>query len=358
MNFLDNLQQLLAKTPKHHNPTQDCINSDYNSFLYRGKNCYMTWGCSVMEDSMYCFNSSHSKDSLDCHFSKNLELCFQCLDCLKCYSCHYSQDLKNCHDCSYCYNCISCHDCLGCVGLRQKKYHILNQPYSSKEYRQKTAEFKKNVSTDLFSETKTKIPNSESAAPNTRYKIPDTKSRPLKKSQNLPPTDFFKTFEKLLLTTPRLATHGQNYENCFGDYIYDNKNCYYAFDVFQCEDSHYLFDEIRKLKDCLDCSHVHDSELCYDTITTDKSYNCNHVFWCVNSRDCEHCYCIIGCEKCFGCHYIRNKKYHILNQPYSPEEYEKKVAEIKSELTRKNLDNQNLLYLALKKIELTDETGW
>ena len=313
MSFFQDFQQLLMKTPRHHSPMQDCENSDYNTFLYRGRNCYMTWGSSVLEDCMYCFTCFDSKDSIDCTYCKNVELCYDCLDSYKCYHCAHSQDLVNCYDCRYCYDCLACNDCVGCVGLRRKKSHIFNKPYSKEGY--------------------------------------------LKKIKNLKPAEIEKEFEALKLKIPRIATHGQNYENCLGDYIHDSKNGYYVFDITKCEDAHYLFDEISNMKDCLDCSHTHNDELCYDAITTDNNYNCNHVFWCVNSRDCEHCFCIIGCEKCFGCTYIRNKKYHILNQPYSPKEYEKKVTEIKAALAEASLANQNLLYLTQQDL-LPEKPDW
>lgn len=40
----------------------------------------------------------------------------------------FSSDLK------YCDSCVSCEDCFGCVGLRHKKYCILNKQYSREEY--------------------------------------------------------------------------------------------------------------------------------------------------------------------------------------------------------------------------------
>src|SRR3989344_2964327 len=35
----------------------------------------------------------------------------------------------------------------------------------------------------------------------------------------------------------------------------------------------------------------------------------------------------VGSSDCFGCVNLKNKKYHIFNEPYSPEEYHKKIRE-------------------------------
>lgn len=100
-------------------------------------------------------------------------------------------------------------------------------------------------------------------------------------------------------------------------------------------------------KSCVHSTHITNCELCYECTTSEKSYNCSFCFWCVNSSDCEFCYCVPGCSNCFMCTYMRGKEYHILNKPYSPEDYHKKVAKIKEELRQEELLNENLLYLAL-----------
>jgi len=48
---------------------------------------------------------------------------------------------------------------------------------------------------------------------------------------------------------------------------------------------------------------------------------------------------------------LRHKKFHILNKPYSEEEYFKKIAKIKEELLSEGLVSENLLALALEGVE-------
>lgn len=154
-------------------------------------------------------------------------------------------------------------------------------------------------------------------------------------------------FQELQKTIPRLFMHGVGNEECTGDYINNCKNCYMTFGSSECEDCLYVMDDMYEDKDCLHCTHIHNCELCYECVSADKSYNINLSFWVTDSSNCEYCYCVQSCHDCFMCTYTQRKKFHILNEPYSEEEYHKKVAEIKAELREQKLLGENLLYLAL-----------
>lgn len=309
MNFLEQLRALLLSEPKT-TPMQDVVNCDYNVFLFRGKNCYMTFGCSFMEDCYYSHICTSCKNSVDIVTSTESELCYEGIDLHNCYNCDYSQDCSNSSDLKFCYDCVSCDNCFGCVGLRHKKFHIFNKEYEKDEYKKQIEEFKK-----------------------------------------LSLKEIYRKLYEIMLETPRIAFHGKGNQNAFGDYVYNSKNCYMAFDIKKCQDCYYIYDEVVSDKDCVDCSHIHFSELCYDCMTVDSSYNCSHSFWLVNCRDCEYCYTCTSCINCFGCTDIKHKQFYILNKPFEKEKYFMKIAEIKKDLAEKNLANENLLYLALKDIE-------
>ncbi len=104
----------------------------------------------------------HSKNSFNCFDSAKLEDCRNCVRVAggvkdaqnysswgftaeKIYMCSACGDnaynLKFCSTCTtnvtdltYCYLCTGCSDCFGCVGLKKKKYCILNKQYSKAEY--------------------------------------------------------------------------------------------------------------------------------------------------------------------------------------------------------------------------------
>ncbi|MBU1992655.1 MAG: hypothetical protein ABH856_00115 [Patescibacteria group bacterium] len=313
MSFLKDLRELLLKEPKHYCPRQDNVNSDYGSFIYRCKNCYMAFAGNYMEDCLYMHLCDNSKDCCDCTGIWEGELCYECIDGLKLYNCNFCQDTGNSRDCFLCDYCMNCQDCFGCSGLRRVKYYIFNKKYSKDEYFKKAAELKKR-----FFENRGKV---------------------------------LAEFEKIKYEEPRCLVNVRCDEDVYGSYNSNCKNCYEVYDADECEDCLYLYRENLKLKDCCDCTHASNSELCYDSMSMDKAYNCNHCFWIVNSSDCEHCYCAIGCDHCFGCHNIKHKKYHILNRPYEKDEYFKKVAEIKEELKRDGLANEYLIGLALEDVQ-------
>ena len=289
-----------------------CENCDYNSFLYKSKNCYLCFASSNIEDCFHADTCISAKDSCDITFCGDCELCYECLDCQKCYGCKFGQDLNNCTDCWFCFDCLSCQDCFGCVGLRRKNYHLFNEKLSQEDYQKKVTHYKKNVND------------------------PEVRK------------DIEKKFQDLQLKTPRLYMRGHKNEQVFGDYIENSKNCYMAFNATENEDCTYLYDEVYKNRDCVDLTHSHNSELCYEIGSCDLSYNCNWMFISVSNRDCEFCIFCEQSDHCFMCVNLKHKKFHILNKAYSKEDYYKKIAEIKEELKEAGIHGENLLYLAMK----------
>jgi hypothetical protein len=54
----------------------------------------------------------------------------------------FSCSLTQCLNLEYCSTCYNCENCFGCVGLKNKKFCILNKQYSEEEYWQKVDEIK------------------------------------------------------------------------------------------------------------------------------------------------------------------------------------------------------------------------
>ncbi len=110
---------------------------------------------------------------------------------------------------------------------------------------------------------------------------------------------------------------------CICSYL---KNCYLVVNSDYDEDCMYST-YLEQSKFCVDILHAGLSERCYDSVNL---YKCNNVSF---SQNCVECINVsfsknlIGCSDCFGCVNLRNKKHHIFNQPYSKEEYAKKISE-------------------------------
>jgi hypothetical protein len=191
------------------------------------------------------------------------------------------------------------------VSLRHKEYYIFNQPHTKESYLREVLRLEKNKA------------------------------------------EVTEQFEDLKRKTPRLYRHELNTENCFGDYMKNCKNVYWGFDVTQkVEDSAYVYNCLINLENCYDCywmSGYGTGALMYESVSIGRCYNCNFCLMARVCRDCEFLYECFSCDHCFLCVYLKNKEYHILNQPYSKEEYFQKVSEIKAYLKSKNMYGLDLM---------------
>ena len=104
-------------------------------FLTNDKNCHQCYFFEESENCRYCYRGLQNKETIDMISPFRCEKCaLGCLDqfgynnlcCLYTTSCRYSSYLDACEECEYCF---------GCVGLRKKKYCILNKQYSEEEYK-------------------------------------------------------------------------------------------------------------------------------------------------------------------------------------------------------------------------------
>ena len=294
MNFLEELEKLRLLVPRLANINVGSENSDYCTHSDKNKNCYMLFAANFNEDCYYGGIVLESRDCVDCEVSNKCELCFECVDVNACYNCNYSQELATCTDCHFCYDCIGCENCFGSAGLRQKKYVWFNEPLNKKEYQKRLAKFD----------------------------WQDAKQR----------AEAVKKMEAVKQKTPRVYSKQLKTINCVGDHIVSSKNCYYAFDAYESEDSMYLYEDWRT-KDCLDMHFSDGSELCYECFSIGLgSYNCNFSDYIRTCSDMEYCDLCFSSKNCFGCVGLKNREYYILNKPQKPAEYRKKVAEIKAEM--------------------------
>lgn len=90
--------------------SRDCINS---TVLRKCKDCldFDLWG----DPGELCYNS------MSCGYHVyNLRMCFSCWN--------------NCSNLTYCDSCPGCNHCFGCVGLKQRKFCVLNKQYTEAEY--------------------------------------------------------------------------------------------------------------------------------------------------------------------------------------------------------------------------------
>lgn len=301
MNFSQEFRQLLKTSPRYNLRVHaNSINSDYVDGGSFNKNVYYCFESGSCVDTLYSVWARDSRDMGDCAYCYESELCYECVDCLQCYDCNFLQDCELCSSCSYGYNLKNCTNCFGCVNLRNKEYYIFNTSCSKNDYKNQVAALKKTPET-IHEKTK-----------------------------------------HLRATLPVIATHYTHTEACLGNYITASKNCFHCFDTLKGEDCCYGYD-LAMVKDCVDASVGGKAELSYDFLFSSRLYNSNFILDSTFLSDCEFCAFCFNCKHCFGCAYLKDKEYHILNKPYTKEEYANNVITIKKDLRKKNLYSLDIL---------------
>jgi len=158
---------------------------------------------------------------------------------------------------------------------------------------------------------------------------------------------FVEDFRRLQLKQPRIALQFSQSENSeYTNYAFKNKNCYLVFGGHYNEDS-YHGQYTYATKDCVDCDRVEHGELSYECSACSNIYNCDYCWNCHTCSDCTFGFDLVNCRNCFLCAGLRNVEYHILNKPYTAEDYAKEVQRMRKEYSVPKLSNQ------LEKLRLT-----
>ena len=186
-------------------------------------------------------------------------------------------------------NCVGCSDCFGCANLRNKQYHIFNEPLSKEEY--------ENEIMKLYPSTIQKI------------KSADIESL------------------KIWNQYPQKYMHGRQNTHVTGDYIYECKNVRDSFIAAKLQDSRFCMMVTpgeNVSSDCWDFTHFGiNSELFYETLMAGHSSKVRFGwFVAMGSQEVEYSMSSLGNNNIFGCVGLKNKRYCILNKQYSEKEYE------------------------------------
>lgn len=140
---------------------------------------------------------------------------------------------------------------------------------------------------------------------------------------------FFQQFFELERKVPHNGPHTEDNVNC--DYLINSgwsKNCYLICNTSGAEDSAYG-NAIDYSKSCFDNSHINKCERCYGSFWIRNSYQAHFSTRSIDNNSVWFCFGTKGLTNCFGCVNIINKSYHIFNQPYSKEEYERRIKEMR-----------------------------
>lgn len=146
-----------------------------------------------------------------------------------------------------------------------------------------------------------------------------------------PSRPFLAQVQELSEKTPytALETEYLTLKNCdYSNAIAYSKDCYQVSWADYCDNVFYS-SLLNNLKSSLDCLRGFYSELCYECVGVNKSYQNFFSYECrdsVNvwfSRNCSNC------TNCIGCVNLRGASYSIFNIKYTKEEYHEKVKDLK-----------------------------
>ena len=298
-NFFGQLHKLHREIPRpakaqYSQTTNE--NSEWTVQGYQFKNCYYVYGGVKNEDVLYSVSPVKCRDSMEIFSSTECELCYEVLNSKTCHRSGFLDNCENCSDCYFGFDLKNCEKCFSCFNLRHSKYCFYNKQLSKQGYEEKI----KQINLGSYKEL----------------------------------VHWEKKF-KMALDTDGVRKHLDNsdIENSTGNNIQECKNCQNCFNTSKTQDS----------KNIIFSNKVNHSLDIFGSLNVERSaftlginlYNVKFsfaVFDCSNIEYCENCYNI---EYCFGCVGLRNKKYHILNKPYSKEEYWQTVDLIKTNMLKR-----------------------
>lgn len=296
--FFEQYEELLKTVPQRALVNDDGVTSENCAFCHDvafAKNCYLCFGMWKMQDCYYCRICDQSRLSVDCEGVKlGSEYSYECLDSQRIYRCVHLQNSEGCRDCIIGFDLKGCADCIACFGLRQKRYHIFNKPYSKEEFQKRASEMNFHTRTGF---QKLRL-----------------------------------QFDEWAKQFPRKNMNLQNCENCKGDHLfhcqnvlgYVSTNSQHSKWVERSDGPVWSYDVIQSGM----------PQWCHACVTVDDGYT-NHCCIYTNQTRfgmfCDNC---IGSEYLCGCISVRRRKYCILNKQYTKEEYERIVALILEQLQR------------------------
>lgn len=264
------------------------VNSEFTNHAGHLKNCYLIFQADFDEDCAYGFILKSSKSLLDCSLALQAEFCYDSTNLFKSNRCIGGQgNVTESFDCAFLRDCDNCQNCFASANLRNKKYHIFNQPYTKEDY------FNKIKQWDLGSY------NGYRAAK--------------------------ELAEKHWSALPPRPQHDDFSSNCSGSYVFQSKSCKQCFDVVGAEDGKFLFMlSLPPIKDCYDVSAWGNNiNLMYESIAVGE--NSSQIHFCaesgINALDAEYSRQLMGGSHNFGCVGIKKGEYCILNKKYSEQEF-------------------------------------
>jgi hypothetical protein len=285
--FFAQFHDLLKRVPRPALIGSNNVDSPYVNYSMNLKNCYLLNCCESCEQSGYSDRAFYSKEIFDCFGAINSEFCYENNQGFKNFHLKYAANCENMLDSAAVYNCRNGSHCIGCINLRNQKYHYLNQPISKEEYEKKAEEL-----------------GSHTAMMKLKSDV-----------------------RELALRVPHRFAEITLSKNSDGNELAEAKNCHHCFFIRGAENLKYAYFG-SNLKDGYDFNFADNSELIYESSNIEKNYNEMFSLTCWLASNVTYSDLCQSSMDMFGCVGVRSKQYDILNRQYSKEDYEALKAKI------------------------------
>ena len=237
--------------------------------------CFVAWH---MENCHYSLYINGAKDLCDVHgVNEPCELVYEGVIIDAVARSKYVYWCASSTECIFGYDLRGCTNCFMCFGLRNKQYYFKNQKYSKEEYEKILSSY----------------------ALDTR-----TGSKKAKKE-----------FQEFLQKYPRKFAEQRNSVNCTGTELVRAKNTKDANFAAFSQDSRYCHNGVT-FKTCYDCAGGGETELAYECITPDHSYNSLVTIKSWKNRNVSYAIDCHSSEELLGCVGVKSGQYMILNKRY------------------------------------------
>lgn len=274
--FFDQFDELMRAVPHQNLIGANNENSNFINLAADCKDCYLLVESSNNERCLYGYWLQQCRDCVDSCFSYNCELCYEVDNCGGCYNLVHSWDCRDCADGVWLRGCRNVKNSIGCVGLQNTEYCIMNEQLTREEFEKRR-------------------PSLDMAA-----------------------------VERFVTEHPQNYSRTINAENSTGDYLVNVKDCYECYDAVEAEHCRYAEHAWRNVKDVMDASTAgRNAELEYEVINCAlDAYDIQYSVQGWNSRGLRYCVECSASENLFGCVGMKGGQHCILNKQYTPEEYE------------------------------------
>jgi hypothetical protein len=298
--FFQQYAELLRRTPLIALSVANMANCSFCNVSEGDKGSLYLSASETNENVLYANRVVSNRDSADLYIANQCELSYELVSCHKCYRLLFSRNCTDCSSSAFLYNCTNCSNCFGCVNLRNKSYHVFNEPCTKDEYERRVAAF------DL---------GTVSGVARARAELGVLMARSIRR---------FAHIVKSVDTT--------------GDNVSYAKNCKACFDMVgnpSAEDTKYCHWVGAGLKNAYDCGPGVGITFETGYEATDTGIQAARAFFTsvvYGSYDVWYSINCHGSHDLFGCCGVRSKEHCILNRQYTKEEYEALIPRIQEHM--------------------------